>query len=162
MRMRVCRMQMIRVAPVIVAMVSLAGCGGNSTPRTPTAPTAPSPVVSPAGGWSGSMSDPIKGSGTARLSLTAQAPNALTGTWSVMFENGDAFSGPAVAVVTATGYGITLNADPPPTCTTSSGGSALLGYTLINLVVTPTQLTAVSGRLSCSGISFGSVNLSKQ
>jgi hypothetical protein len=123
-------------------------------------------VVSPAGSWSGSISDPISGDGTARLSLGAQAPNSLTGTWSAMFKNGDSFSGPAVAsLVMPTGYGIILYVDPQPPCVTVSGpsGSALLGFTLINVVVTSSQLTAVSGRLSCSGpgISFGTVNLSK-
>lgn len=80
------------------------------------------------------------------------------------FANGDAFSGPAIAVVTASGYGITMNVNPPPPCATGSGpsASALLGYTLINVVVSPSQLTAVSGRMGCSGISFGSVSLSRQ
>ncbi len=150
-----------RVAPVIIAMVGLAGCGGNPTPATPTAPTPPSQAGSLAGSWLGSLSDPISGNATAQLSLDA-APNALTGTWSVRFANGDTFSGPAIAVATASGYGITMNVSPPPSCTTSSGGPALLGFTLINLVVTPSQLTAVTGRMGCSGISFGSVNLSRQ
>jgi hypothetical protein len=53
---------------------------------------------------------------------------------------------------------------PPPPCATASGpgASALLSFTLINVVVTSSQLTAVSGRLSCSGTNFGTVNLSKQ
>jgi hypothetical protein len=65
-----------RLAPVVAVIVSVAGCGGHSAP---TSPTTPSSVVSPAGSWSGSISDPISGDGTARLSLGAQAPNSLTG-----------------------------------------------------------------------------------
>jgi hypothetical protein len=151
-----------RLAPVVAVMVSVAGCSGNATP---TSPTTTSSVVSPAGNWSGSISDPISGDGTAQLSLSDQAPNSLTGTWSATFKNGDSFSGPALAgLFQSNGYGIMLYVQPPPPCATGSGpgGSALLSFTLINVVVTSSQLTAVSGRLSCSGTNFGTVNLSKQ
>jgi hypothetical protein len=149
-----------RLAPVIAVIVSVAGCSGTATPTSPT-----SSAVSPAGSWSGAISDPVSGDGTAKLSLSDQPANSLTGTWSATFKNGDSFSGPAVATLfQPNGYGITLSVQPQPPCVTGSGpgGSALLGYTLINVVVTSSQLTAVSGRLSCSGPSFGSVNLSKQ
>lgn len=101
-----------------------------------------------------------------RLSLSDQAPNSLTGTWSATFNNGDSFSGPAVAgLYLSNGYGIMLYVQPPPPCATGSGlgGSALLSFTLINVVVTSSQLTAGTGRLSCSGTSltFGTVKLSK-
>jgi hypothetical protein len=101
-----------------------------------------------------------------QLSLSDRAPDSLTGTWSATFKNGDNVSGPAVAFLDlSTGYGMVLYVQPPPPCATGSGpgGSALL-FTLINVVVTANQLTAVSGRLPCSGpgISFGTVNLSKQ
>jgi hypothetical protein len=151
-----------RLAPVVAVIVSVAGCSGNSTP---TSPTTTSSVVSPAGSWSGSIRDPVSGDGTAQLSLGAQAPNSLTGTWSATFRNGDSYSGPAMAsLVMPTGYGVILYVDPPPPCVTVSGpgGSALLSFTLIDLAVTSSQLTAVLGRLSCSGISFGTVKLSKQ
>ncbi len=59
-----------------------------------------------------------------------------------------------------------LYVQPPPACATGSGpgGSALLSFTLINVVATSSQLTAATGRLSCSGLAltFGTVNLSKQ
>jgi len=151
-----------RLAPVVAVMVSVASCGGNATP---TSPSTTSSAVSPAGNWSGSISDPISGDGTAQLSLSDQAPNSLTGTWSATFKNGDSFSGPAVAgLFVPSGYGIMLYVQPPPPCATGSGpgGSTLLSYTLINVVVTSSQLTAASARLSCSGTSFGTVNLTKQ
>jgi hypothetical protein len=145
-----------RLAPIIAVLLSVGGCGGSATAPTTTSPASPS------GSWSGSISDPVSGDGTARLSLSDQAPNALIGTWSAMFRNGDRFSGPAVAnLVLPNGYAITLTAEPQPPCATGSGPD-LLGFTLINVVVTSSQLTAVSGRLSCSGPSFGTVNLSKQ
>jgi len=150
-----------RLASVVAVIVSVAGCGGGATPASPTT----SSVVSPAGNWSGAISDPVSGDGTATLSLSDQAANSLTGTWSATFKNGESFSGPAVATLsTPSGYGITLSVQPPPPCDTTSGpgASALLGYTLINVVVTSSRLTAVSGRVSCSGPGFGSVNLSKQ
>ena len=148
-----------RLAPVVAVMLSVAACGGQSTP---TPPTTPPSAITPAGTWSGSIRDPISGDGTARLSLDAQAPNGFTGTWSVTFSNGDRFSGPAVATLAATGYGIILYVDPQPSCGT--GSVALMGFTLINVTVTSSQLTAVTGRMSCSGpsFSFGSVNLSRQ
>jgi hypothetical protein len=150
-----------RLASVVTVIVSVAGCSGGATPTSPTT----SSVVSPAGNWSGAISDPVSGDGTAKLSLSDQAANSLTGTWSATFKNGESFAGPAVATLSApSGYGITLSVQPPPPCDTTSGpgASALLGYTLINVVVTSSRLTAVSGRVSCSGPGFGSVNLSKQ
>ncbi len=150
-----------RLASVVTVIVSVAGCSGGATPTSPTT----SSVVSPAGNWSGAISDPVSGDGTATLSLSDQAANSLTGTWSATFKNGESFAGPAVATLSApSGYGITLSVQPPPPCDTTSGpgASALLGYTLINVVVTSSRLTAVSGRVSCSGPGFGSVNLSKQ
>jgi hypothetical protein len=151
-----------RLALLVAMTLSVAGCGGNATP---TSPPTTSSAVSPAGNWSGSISDPISGDGTAQLSLSDQAPNSLTGTWSATFKNGDSFSGPAVAgLFVPDGYGIMLYVQPPPPCATGSGpgGSTLLSYTLINVVVTSNQLTAAAGRLSCSGTSFGTVNLTKQ
>lgn len=150
-----------RLALVVAVIVSVAGCSGTATPTSPTT----SSVVSPAGSWSGAISDPVAGDGTAKLSLSDQAANYLTGTWSATFKNGDSFSGPAVATLSLpNGYGITLSVQPPPPCVTGSGsgGSTLLGFTLINVVVTSSRLTAVSGRLACSGPGFGTVNLSKQ
>lgn len=151
-----------RLASVVAVMLSVAGCSGNATP---TSPTTTSSAVSPAGSWSGSISDLISGDGTMQLSLSDQAPNSLTGNWSATFKNGDSFSGPAVAgLYLSNGYGIMLYVQPPPPCVTGSGpgGSAPLSFTLINVVVTSSQLTAVTGRLSCSGTTFGTVNLSKQ
>ena len=82
---------------------------------------------------------------------------------SATFRNGDTFSGPAIASLDApTGYGILLIVDPQPRCA-APGGTTLLGFTLINLAVTSSRLTAVSGRSSCNGgFSFGNVNLSKR
>ena len=149
-----------RLAPVVAVIVSVAGCGGTATPTSP--PTTPT-VASPAGSWSGVISDPISGDGTAQLTLSEQAPNSLTGTWSATFRNGDSVSGPASAGLNApSGYGIMLyGSDPQPRCA-APGGSTLLGFTLINVAVTSSRLNAVAGRTSCNGFSFGSVNLSKQ
>ena len=152
-----------RLAPVVAVMLSVAGCSGSATP---TSPTTTSSVVSPAGSWSGSIRDAISGDGTMQFALSEQASNSLTGTWSGTFKNGDSFSGPASAgLFLPNGYGITLYVQqPPPPCATGSGsgGSAALSFTLINVVVTSSRLTAVSGRTSCNGTSFGAVNLSKQ
>jgi hypothetical protein len=153
-----------RLAPIfaIAVMVGAGGCGSNPAPASPTTTSS---VLSPAGNWSGSISDPISGEGTASLSLGEQAPNALTGTWSATFKNGDSFSGPAVAQLLAPGYGIFLYVQPPPPCATGQGAggpTTVVNFGLINVVITSTQLTAISGRLSCSGVSFGTINLSRQ
>src|SRR5688572_10731509 len=70
---------------LVAAGMVLAGCSDNAPPTSP----APASVASPAGNWSGSISDAISGDGTAQLTLTGQAPNSLTGTWSMTFKNGD-------------------------------------------------------------------------
>jgi hypothetical protein len=161
-----------RFVPVIAAMLSIAGCGGN----TPASPAPTSPVVSPAGSWSGAISDPISGDGSMQLALSEVSPPSLTGTsltgsWSATFKNGDSFSGSAVAgLYTPNGYGITLYVLTPlaPCLTGPGGGSAPLGFTLIEVVVTSSQLSAVSSRTSCNGPVgatggvFGTVHLSKQ
>jgi hypothetical protein len=97
-----------------------------------------------------------------QLALSEQAPNVLAGTWSATFKNGGSFSGLAGAGLFApTGYGVMLYVDPAPPCA-GPGGSAPLGFTLINVVVTSNRLTAVAARTSCNGSSFGTVSLSKQ
>jgi len=149
-----------RLAPVVAVMLSVAGCSGSTTPTSPTT------TSSPAGSWSGSIRDAISGDGIMQFALSEQASNSLTGTWSATFKNGDSFSGPASAgLFLPNGYGITLYVQqPPPPCATGSGsgGSAALSFTFINVVVTSSRLTAVSGRTSCNGASSGAVNLSKQ
>jgi hypothetical protein len=149
----------LRLAPVVAVMLSVAGCSDGGIP---TSPPTTSSGGSPAGSWSGSISDAISGDGTMQLALSEQAPNLLTGTWSATFKNGDSFSGPASAGLYApTGYGIMLYVEPPPPCA-GPGGSAPLGFTLINVAVTSSRLTAVAGRTSCNGASFGTVSLSMQ
>jgi hypothetical protein len=90
----------------------------------------------------------------SELSPPTLTGTSLTGTWSATFKNGDSFSGPAGAgLYLPNGYGITLTVQTPvPPCETGpGGGSAPLGFTLINVVVTSSRLTAVSGRISCNG-----------
>ena len=143
---------------LVAAVMVLAGCSDDAPPTSPP----PASVTSPAGNWSGSISDAISGDGTAQLSLTEQAPNTLTGTWSVTFKNGDRFLGPAAAgLFASTGYGVVLSVEPVQTCS-GTDGSALIGFALINVAITPSRLTAVTGRISCNGTSFGTVNLAKQ
>ena len=163
---------MKRVVPLLAVVVSLWWLGGCSGSHTLTSPTTTSAVVSPAGSWSGSISDAISGDGTVQLALSELPPSplngaTLTGTWSATFRNGDSFSGPAAGgLYPPKDYGISLYVQTPsPPCLTDSGsssGSAPLSFTLIRVVVTSTRLTAVSGRLSCNGSTFGTVTLSKQ
>ena len=149
-----------RLAPIVALMVSAAGCGGDATP--PTSPTTTVSLVSPAGNWSGSISDAISGDGTLQLTLSERASNTLTGTWSAKFKDGDSFAGLSGAgLFASTGFGIVLYVDPPPPCE-GRGPSDPLMFTLFDLAVTSSRLTAVVGRLSCNGSSFGTVNLSKQ
>ena len=150
-----------RLVVLVAAVMSLAGCGGDR----PSSPSTTPPVGSPVGNWSGAISDPISGEGTAQLSLSDNGRGSLSGTWSAAFVNGDRFSGPAGAsLIQTNSYGITLYVEPPPPCAggSGSGGSALLGFTLMNVVVTSNRLTAIAGRLSCSGPGFGTLTLSRQ
>jgi hypothetical protein len=147
-----------RLRIVVAVVLSIAACGGGATPSSPTPSSS---GVSPAGSWAGSISDAISGDGTMQLALSEQAPNSLNGTWSATFKSGDSFSGSAVAGLFApTGYGIMLYVDPAPPCA-GPGASAALGFSLINVAITSNRLTAVAGRTSCNGLSFGTVNLSK-
>ena len=153
-----------RLAPVLALMLGGASCSDNPA-------TSPTPVVvAPVGNWSGSISDAISGDGTMQLALTEQAAgslNSLGGTWTATFKDGEGFSGPAVGgLYTPNGYGIMLYVGQPlPACLagTGAGGSALVSFTLINVVVTSSRLTATAGRLSCTGGPvFGTISLSKQ
>jgi hypothetical protein len=152
---------MKRVALMVVVLCSAFGCGGDDTP---TAPTPASSLRSLAGTWSGSISDPVSGEGTARVSLREESPAALIGSWSATFRNGETYAGIASAYpLESTTFGISLLVAPPPPCATGFGsGQGMLGYLFINLGVTSRQLTATASRTSCSGIGFGSVALSKE
>lgn len=149
----------VRLASLAVLVSIVAGCGG-SGPSVPT-PMQPTAVTSPAGNWSGTMKDPVFGDGTLQMSLAEQS-GMLVGAWSATYKSGGKASGRSVATLVQGGYGITLYADPTPTC--AAGQSALLVYTFINVVVTSQRLTATLTPLSCSGpvFVFGSVDLSKQ
>lgn len=167
-----------RLAPIVAVIVSLAGCGGGSRslPTSPTlselrrtttisTPTPTTPTTSsgsPAGTWSGSITDPVSGVGTVQLSLTEVPPNSLLGFWSVDFRNPDSATGTAVGSLASSGYAIAMNVQPPP-CAPGSGGPALIGFTLVNIIVTSTRLTADSLRISCSATSLGpAISLSKR
>jgi hypothetical protein len=154
---------MYRWLPPIFALVAiLAGCGG---PQPPAGVMSPTPASSPAGNWSGTVKDAVSGDGTLQLSLAASTSATLSGTWSATFRTGDRVEGPAVATRDErTAYGIILHVAPPPPCTTASGSgaSALLGYTLVNLAVSSTTLSADLARLSCSGVGIATITLSKQ
>ena len=64
----------LRLAPVLALMLIVAACSGGATPPSPTTTSS---GVSPAGSWSGSISDAISGDGTMELALSEQAPNTL-------------------------------------------------------------------------------------
>lgn len=161
-----------RLVSLITVAMAVAGCGHAVSPTSPTlvvptppvlvAPsvlaTPPSPV-SPAGNWSGSISDAISGDGTAQLSLNGEAGATLTGTWSAAFKSGERLSGPAFAAQSS-GYVISLVVDPQPLCGSPSSPAAL-AFTLINVALTSSRLTAATGRISCNGPSFGRVDFSK-
>jgi hypothetical protein len=57
-----------------------------------------------------------------------------------------------------------LYVNPQPACAGGSGtgGSNLLGYTLIQVLVTSTRLSAVAGRTGCGDLGFGTIDLSRQ
>lgn len=162
-----------RIAPVILSMLLLSGCSGGSTPSSPT-PTPSADSASPIGTWVGSFIDPVDGEGTAQITFAEQPPitgaliptpqGALAGTWSVTFRHGGTSSGPSSgAPVTGIGYGFFLYPESYPPCAVGPGpGTGLLQYALVNAVVTSTRFTAALGRFTCSGLTFGSVNLTRQ
>ena len=145
-----------RLIPLVMALLCVAGC--ESSPTSPGS-------ASPAGAWSGTVSDSGSGNGVVTLTL-AEAANGFSGPWTATFPNGTTFAGLAgVSLVGPGAYSMTMYADPPPPCDTTSGpgASALLGYILINVKVTSSKLTATSTRLNCNGPGgFGTLNLSRQ
>lgn len=148
-----------RLILVVTAVVLVTACSGN---ETPTSPGTIGGNVSPGGRWAGPITDSISGEGTLQLSLDEQAPNSFAGTWSMTFKNGESFTGPATAgLFTPTGYGVIMSVAPAPSCA-GTASSAPIGFTLINVAVTSSRLTAVAGRTSCNGPSFGSISLSRQ
>lgn len=171
------------VVAILVLALTLSGCGGGSMPSglsaplsptlTPTpAPTATGP--SPAGNWAGSINDPVSGPGNLRLSLAdSQSSTAVvvwSGPWSATFASGETVSGTAQSqLLSSTMYTISLSLFQPgflQEYCVAAGGSALIQFSLTNVVVTESRLTAASARFLCSAplspTSFGSVNLSRQ
>jgi hypothetical protein len=161
-----------RFALVFAVILGVTGCGGKTTPTAPTAADttlssrpAPPSAAALVGNWSGSISDPVAGNGTMQLSLSQQAAAGLAATWSMTFQNGVRISGIGVAdAFLPNTYGIILYVDSNPACDASSGSgaSATLGFTLLNIVVTSSRLTADAARLSCSGPALGTIALSRQ
>ena len=145
----------------------LANCSGSTTPASPS---PASPMPSPAGIWVGSFSDPVAGEGSARLTLTEEEPagsggfalqRRLVGTWAVTFRNGETVEGRAEATL-APGDSYVLYLVPVPFEYCRPGSNGLGYYSLANAVVTPSRLTAVLHRMTCVGLSPGSVSLIRQ
>lgn len=159
-----------RLALIVASLVLLAGCSGSGTPLSPTPPAPASPI----GTWVGTFSDPVLGEANARLSLAEQPPGsggliptpqgAMAGTWSLTFRNGETTSGSASgSLLSGLGYAFSLFPDAVPPCALGPGpGSGLLQYVLVNVVVTPSRLTAAASRVTCAGSTFGTVSLSRQ
>jgi hypothetical protein len=142
----------LRLALAMGALLVGAGCSDTATSSTaPSSQISNSSRSTPAGSWSGSITDAISGEGTMQLTLTEQSTDSFTGAWAVTFKNGARLEGTAVAGVFGPGgYGIILYVQPQPTCTRLNGSDAL-GFTLVNVLVTSNRLTATSGRTSCDG-----------
>ena len=172
-----------RLASIVAAMISVAGCGGKSTPTSPTTSNVPvvivgTPVTTPTqpalpttppsaplpaslvGNWSGQIVDPVSGNGTAQLSLGVMTPTGQPGTWSVTFTSGERLSGVVVAGLGTDGYGMLWYGAEPQPC----GSEAVpIVISLLDVVVASNRLSGVTGRFACSGrLSFGSVSLSRQ
>jgi hypothetical protein len=154
-----------RFAPLIAVLVSVAGCG--STPASPSAlgvfDRGLAPVLSTStaaslmGHWSGSIIDPISGEGALSLSFTELTANQAIGTWSATFRNGERFSGRASSAPVVSGNGVVMISDTPLNC-----AGPTLSFSLINMAVSATELTAGTWRTTCTGVNIGSVRLSKQ
>jgi hypothetical protein len=153
----------LRLFLVITALLVTAGCSDPAVPSTaPSPPVSGSSRSTPAGSWSGSITDAVSGAGTLQLTLAEQSSGSLAGTWSVVFKNGSRLQGPAAAALFRRDeYGVILYVDPQPECS-ADGDSDLLGFTFVNLLVASNRLTATSARTSCGGSNFGAVDLRRQ
>lgn len=151
--------------PLLAATLFLAGCSGDTGP---VAPSPASAVASGAGTWAGSVSDPVSGDGSVRLSLSEQtgktgtaAQGVLVGTWVFAFRSGETCAGVAEGQLpNGNSFGLLLYVEPSPSCLTPS--SALPEFQLTNAVVTPNRLTASLYRTTGTAVRVGSVNLVRQ
>ena len=94
-----------------------------------------------------------------QMSFGDPLPTGQQGTWSASFSSGERRAGVAVIVVGSSSNGLMLYAAEPEQCGSERGP---LVIALINVVVSSSRLSADTGRLTCNGLRFGSVTLTRQ
>ena len=153
---------------ILLLLASVLLSVGCSRETSPVSPSPASAVISGAGTWVGSVSDPVAGEGGARLALSEQtgptgtaAPGALVGTWAFTFRSGETCSGVAEGhLVTGNNFGLFLYLEPSPSCLIPD--SPFPQFVLTNAVLTPNRLNAILYRPTGAALRLGSVNLAKQ
>ena len=120
----------------------LAGCGGSS-------PAAPSPATV-AGTWRGTITNSL-GSGPTPATLTlSQSGSALSGTWNLVGPDGastGSLSGNAIGALAA----MTLTPSVATQCP----------YTM-NTTIAGNRMTGIYASFTCSVVSSGSIDLTRQ
>jgi hypothetical protein len=156
---------MIRVLAVLcVAALAPAACASSS----PTAPTGPAASGPRTGVWSGTVSDPVNGTGTIRIELSDypldNARSLLSGTWSTAHtdatKNGSgALSGTAMGATVA----LAMNPSTPPPCPPGTlFGAAAGSYISTALSQGATAITGSYLFTTCDGSASGTLDLRKQ
>jgi len=123
----------------LIAALTAASCDSPTTPA--------SPLV---GIWTGTMNDARSGAGTLRLRLESGQAGIVSGTWSVTFpERGNNNSGEISSSAPASNLAFTFGCTP-------SGSGGMVGTLAGN------RITGTYFALSCTGVTSGSMDLTKQ
>lgn len=156
---------MIRILAVLcVAALAPVACA-SSSPTGPTGPAASGPRT---GVWSGTVSDPVNGTGTLRIELSDypldSARSLLSGSWSTAYADATK-NGSGSLSGTATGATIALAMNPatPPQCPPGTVFRAAAGSYLSTALSQGATTIAGSYLLTtCDGSASGTLDLRKQ
>ena len=133
------------IAVIFLITMLTAGCHSSS----PTALSDPY-----AGVWSGPITDDMSGGGTLRFVLSAQPAGAVIGTWTATFSNPANNNGGSVSTTVALGPPLQFGLE----CTQAGGA----GAAIVTMTLAGNRLTGTYAGITCSGLTRGTAELTKQ
>ena len=140
----------LRAGAWVVTVIVLGGCGSDS----PTAPAG----TSVKGIWSGTIT---RGGETGRTRWNlAQTGAAISGTWSVAYEDGAPEVSGAVSG-TATGERVSFFLAPPEPLTCPAGPT-LSGTITVSATTAGERITGTHFRFTCDGAESGTVDVARE
>jgi hypothetical protein len=135
----------------LIALMTMAACGGTSPSPSPSAMTDPL-----AGLWLGTFTDGVAGTGTLRMTLTSPIAGGVSGTWESTFSNAAANNGGQVSGgASSNGTALFFTSRAPWSCPDGRSDSSFAATLTLNA----NRLTGNWTALICHG---GSVDVAKQ